>query len=329
MPFGKGESEMKRATIGWLITAVLLVIVGSVLFSAAMWKACWNFAELGTQRYETNKYEITEDFRNIALNVETSDVVFSLSRDGTCRVECLEWEKQKHAVSVQNGTLVVSVTDTRAWYDYIGIHFGAPKLTIYLPHTEYASLQVHGITGALEVPNGFSFEDASVTLTTGSVQYFASASGTVRIKTTTGAVYLQNVSAGALDLSVTTGKMTVSDVICAGDLSVNVTTGKTELTNVSCKNFLSDGSTGKILLNRVIASGSLTVRRSTGDVLFDRCDAASLSVTTDTGDVTGTLLTEKTFITDTDTGKIDVPKNTSGGICEITTDTGDIRLKIQ
>ena len=86
---------------------------------------------------------------------------------------------------------------------------------------------------------------------------------------------------------------------------------------------------GKILLNRVIASGSLTVRRSTGDVIFDRCDAASLSVTTDTGDVTGTLLTEKTFIPDSETGKIDVPKNTSGGICEITTDTGDIRLKIQ
>ena len=218
-------------------------------------------------------------------------------------MECHEWEKQKHSVSVQNGTLVVSVTDTRAWYDHIGIHFGSPKITVYLPHTEYASLQVRGVTGALEVPNGFSFEDVSVTLTTGAVQFFASASGTVRIKTTTGAIRLQNVSAGALDLSVTTGKVTASDVICAGDLSVDVTTGKTELTNVSCKNFLSDGSTGKILLNRVIASGSLTVRRSTGDVIFDRCDAASLSVTTDTGDVTGTLLTEKTFIPDSETGK--------------------------
>ena len=49
---------------------------------------------------------------------------------------------------------------------------------------------------------------------------------------------------------------------------------------------------------------------------------------THTGDVSGNLLSDKVFITETDTGRIDVPKTTTGGKCEIKTDTGDIRISI-
>ena len=47
-----------------------------------------------------------------------------------------------------------------------------------------------------------------------------------------------------------------------------------------------------------------------------------------TGDVTGTLLTEKTFSTDTSTGDVSVPNPSSGGKCEIKTSTGDITISI-
>jgi tRNA pseudouridine55 synthase len=51
-------------------------------------------------------------------------------------------------------------------------------------------------------------------------------------------------------------------------------------------------------------------------------------VKTDTGDVTGSLLTGKTFIPHSDTGKVVLPDSTLGGRCEITTDTGDIRITV-
>ena len=60
----------------------------------------------------------------------------------------------------------------------------------------------------------------------------------------------------------------------------------------------------------------------------DRSAPAELFVETDTGDVRGSLLTEKTFIVQTDTGSVDVPETTTGGKCEITTDTGDIEIEI-
>jgi len=82
------------------------------------------------------------------------------------------------------------------------------------------------------------------------------------------------------------------------------------------------------VLKNVVAEEKLTIKRSTGHVKFESCDAAEINVKTDTGDVTGTLLSEKLFLCKTDTGRVDVPKATAGGVCEVTTDTGDIRLKI-
>lgn len=62
---------------------------------------------------------------------------------------------------------------------------------------------------------------------------------------------------------------------------------------------------------------------------FNHCDAETIYVNTDTGSVTGTLLTDKVFIIETDTGSVDVPKSITGGRCEITTDTGNIRITIE
>jgi len=84
-----------------------------------------------------------------------------------------------------------------------------------------------------------------------------------------------------------------------------------------------------MFLKNVIAAERFSIDRSTGDVNFDGCDAAEIYVNTDTGDVEGSLLSEKVFIANTDTGKKKVPNTVSGGRCEIRTDTGDIEITIK
>ena len=81
-------------------------------------------------------------------------------------------------------------------------------------------------------------------------------------------------------------------------------------------------------MQNVIAAETFSIERSTGNVTFDGCDAAEIWVETDTGDVTGTFLSEKCFLAKTDTGTVAVPKSTAGGKCEVTTDTGDIKLNV-
>lgn len=268
-------------------------------------------------------------YGNLSMNTDTADIIFALSDDGKCRVECYEEEKAKHSVAVQENTLVIKMIDEKSWYDYIGINFGSPKITVYLPKAEYTSLFINGSTGDIEIPKNLKFEGVDISLSTGDVNFFASASKLIIIKTSTGNICVENTSAGTLDLSASTGRITVSNVICGGDANINVSTGRTNLNNIECKNITSGGGTGDISLNNVIAAEKFSIKRSTGDVRFDGSDAAEILVETDTGDVTGTFLSEKTFFVETDTGSVDVPESITGGRCEITTDTGDIELDIQ
>lgn len=320
---------MRKATKIWLMIAALLVVVGCVMFALVMSAYQYDFDKLSTETFETNIHEINNEFSNISMHTDTADITFALSNDGKCKVECYEEAKAKHSVAVQDDTLVIKVSDEKAWYDYIGINVDSPKIKIYLPETEYTSLFIDESTGGIEIPDNFKFESVDISLSTGAVQLSASASNSIRIEASTGSISVENISVGALDFSVSTGTITVSGVTCAGDANISVSTGKTHLTDVACKNLTSSGNTGDIFLNHVIAAEKFSIERSTGDVRFDGSDAAEIFVETDTGDVTGTLLTDKVFMTQTDTGSIDVPKATTGGKCEIHTDTGDIRISIK
>ena len=72
----------------------------------------------------------------------------------------------------------------------------------------------------------------------------------------------------------------------------------------------------------------MNIDTDTGDVKLDACDANSIDIETDTGDVMGSLLTPKIFDTDTNTGRVSVPQSSEGGLCKITTSTGDIEISV-
>lgn len=320
---------MKKATKIWLIVATSLVLAGLLLFVGIMTALGWNFAKLSTVKYEISEYEIRETYQNISIKTDTADVVFLSSKSGKTSIVCYEAVKEKHRIEVRDGTLFIELVDTRQWYDYIGnigINFGSPKITVYLPQGECGTLTLKGSTGDIEIPGELAFESMNIAVSTGDVTCKASASGAVKIKAGTGDIQVVNVTAEKLTLTVSTGKITASGIAVAGDVAVNVSTGKSYLTDVTCKNFTSTGNTGDITMKNVIAEEKMSIERSTGDVKFDRCDAAEINVFTDTGDVTGTLCSEKIFIPNSDTGDIRVPESRTGGICKITTDTGHIRI---
>ena len=319
---------MSKSARIWLIVAALAILLGGVVFVGAMTKLDWDFIKLSTQNYETNSYVITEQFDDISIKASTADIEFLPSDDGEVKIVCYEQEKIKHSVTVSGGALVIEAVDTREWFDHIGINFGSAKISVYLPGGEYGKLTVKSSTSDLKVPENFSFEGIDTALSTGDVKISASATGTVKLKTTTGDICAEGISAGSLDISVSTGRVTATDIICSGDVRIEVSTGKSKLKNITCQNLFSDGDTGDITLEGVIASGKFDIERDTGDVNFERSDAAEIFVETDTGDVRGTLLSSKVFIAETDTGEKSVPSSTTGGRCEISTDTGDIVISI-
>ncbi len=318
---------MRNITKIWLIIAASLVLAGCILFVGVMAMLGWDFAKLSTIRYETNTYEINESFSDILIVTDNANIIFALSDNGKCRVECYEETNAKHSVTTQEDNLVIKVVDTKSWYDYMGICFDSPKITVYLPKTKYKALSISGSTGNVKVPKDFVFENTDISLSTGKADFCASVSEKIKIKTSTGNVCVENITAGSIELMTSTGKMTVCGVKCEGDITTGVSTGRAYLTDVACKSIISRGNTGDIFLNNVIAAEKFYIERGTGDVKFDSSDANEIFVKTSTGNVTGSFLSNKVFITQTDTGDVNVPKTLTGGKCEICTSTGNIKIK--
>lgn len=338
---------MKRSVKVSLVLACSLILVGCILFGGAMTAMKWDFNKLATERYETREYPLTEPISHIRVTAKTASVRLVLTEEDTVSVSCYESEKNTHAVTVEGDTLVIQNTDTRAWYEQIGIVGGTPTITIRLPRGEYGALSVSVSTGDVSLPAELIFRSIDISGTTGDITCLSSATDRIGIKTTTGsitgaafaaeqvdlatttgAITVENLYADSIALSVTTGKVRATGVQCEGDLSLTVSTGRAELTDVTCRDLFSEGNTGALTLTRVLATGKLSIERSTGDVRFASCDAAEIYVETDTGDVTGSLASDKSFFVETDTGRREYPKTTTGGRCEITTDTGDIRITI-
>lgn len=311
----------------WLIIAAAFILVGCIIFGGMMMALKWDFAKLSTVKFETNNYVLETDFRNISVKTDTADIVFAESQDGSCSVVCYEQKNLSHSVAVKDGTLAIELVDTRNWYDHIGIIAHTPKITVYLPDGQYDTLSIKESTGDIEIPEVLTFETIDISLSTGDVTNYASASN-IQIKASTGDIRTENISADKVVLSVTTGDITARSVACKGDLNVSVSTGDATLTDVVCNALISTGSTGDITLQNATAAEEFTIERSTGDVKFHSCDAGALRVKTSTGSVTGSLLSDKIFITETSTGKVDVPNSAAGGKCEIITSTGDIKITV-
>ena len=153
--------------------------------------------------------------------------------------------------------------------------------------------------------------------------------GELRVKTSTGRVELRDVKASNVMVETSTGKAIVQGIAAAQVLRVSVTTGNAELSDCTAAEIRVQTTTGKAKLSDVVASGRMEIEASTGDVQLDSCDAAEMQIETDTGDVTGSIRTPKVIFARSDTGRIRVPKSTTGGICDISTDTGDIIIDFE
>ena len=313
----------------WLIVAAALSLLGIIILASVMILNKWDFTKFSTVKFETNSYEITEDFNDISLKTDTANILFVASDTDKVQIFCHERSKIPHTVSVKDGKLLIEANDLRKWYEHIEFFsFDKTKITVYMPRGEYGTLSVSGSTGDTELPEGFNFSDIDIKVSTGDIKVGAT-SEKVKLCATTGDIFVENATVESLDLCVSTGKINISRVDATGDIARTVSTGDAELVNVNCKNLISDGSTGDITLTSVIAIEKMNITRSTGDVRLEASDATEISITTDTGSVTGRLLSEKIIFAMSDTGRIDVPKTTGGGRCEITTDTGNIKIEIE
>ena len=344
----------------------IFLIISSVISLLCLTACAAGFFSGG---YETVVYSPGEGFSDVRLELDTADLELRLSEDGKCRVECDERKRLAYSVGVSDGELLVRLVDSRRWYDHLYLSFGkGPRVTVYLPEAVLGDLSVECDTGDVRIPAELSFERIGVRLATGDVECLAENVGAVEVEATTGNVALDGTNAAEVSVETTTGNITVSrlsvggelklradtgiiavaesnalsldaktttgDMIVAdssflGEVKIEVTTGDTEFSRVTAGSLTTRGDTGDVTLASASISGKMTVERTTGDVRLAGCDAAEVTINTTTGDVEGSFMSDKIIFATSDTGSIDIPRLTSGGRCDISTSTGDIRIEIE
>ncbi len=340
---------MKRPIKKSVWVALLLCLAGALIWLVSFIAVGFDIKKLGTVSHETNTYEINGEFEKIVIDTKTADIRFVLT-EGECKLVCHEEARMKHTAMVEGDTLMIWAVDTREWYDHIGMSFEDTALTLYLPESQFQKLEIESDTGDVEMSDDFRFRWATVKTDTGEIDWKAPVTERLTIESDTGDVWAEADAFGELHIDTSTGDVkvdaeTITDlsvVTTTGDITVTsaenqdtasimtkTDTGETLIENIRCEVCWVESDTGKIQLKNVIAGVTGYFASDTGDVTLEKVDAGTnFHIKTDTGDVSGTLLSKKTFLTETDTGRINVPKTTGDTECHITTATGDINIEV-
>lgn len=314
---------MKKRTILSLFIAIILIVIGGSIFTLTLAKENWGN---DIKNYLTNTHELKEDFNKIYVDVDSADINLIYSNEN--KVECYEKEKVTHSVEIIDNTLNIKVNDTRKPYEKL-FGYSVEKITIYLSRQNIENLQIDATSSDVLISKEFEFTNADIKVTTGDVEFYSNVSNTLNIDVTTGDVEIDGINSSKVNIKTTTGDIDIKNLTLLEDLFIKVSSGETKLSNITCKNLTSEGTTGDIELKNVVLSGKLYIHRSTGDVYFNKCDANEIEVKVTTGDIEGSLLSSKNFVVDTTTGKKHIPSSNSGGVCKLTSTTGDIIITIE
>ena len=252
----------------------------------------------------TKTYNIQGPCRDIKIDGENLDVNIYLSNNEN-KVVYLENKKVSVETKVIDGVLIVSQDDNRKFYDKV-FNFTNYKVDLYLTSDLIDSLNIEGRTGDIEVNKGFTFKDINISNSTGDIEFKSHVLNNINIKNSTGDIEIENSNIGNANIETETGDVVLVNVNC-NKLDIKISTGDTELVNV-------------------LVNEDFNMKGSTGNVKFDGFDASNIYVTVSTGNVRGTILSSKIFIAKSETGSVSVPETLTGGVCKISTNTGNIKI---
>ena len=300
------------------VKILIFVAIGVIILGVGICALGIAIGGLNLQNYsfgeavelQTNTIGVKDDFSSVDIDLETGDIYFVPSTDGTASVEAYTAEKAEFSAEVRDGTLYIVCKDGRKWYERISLFGGGKeKLTVTVPAKDYAKLNIVAASSDIHIPADFSFENAAVKCTTGDGEFAAD----VKDK---------------LSYGVVTGDLDISDTQ-PNELSVKFNTGDLKMSDINCGSLDVTGITGDIKLSNTVSQKDTNIKNITGDLVFDSCDAQNISVNLTTGDIKGTLLSEKEFKAKATTGDVDVPNTSASGKCEINVITGDINMDIE
>ena len=313
-----GMSRGKR--IALTVCAVVMAVAGVFLVGDGAVKAAAVFSGgSGT----TKEYTFAGNVIS-ALEIESGAAKVELvpATDGICRVQCTESANLKYKVWLNDGTLHV---ERQSKWSLFPVSLKEDALRICLPERNYDSLWLKASSGGVGIPEGFRFNVAIVSASSGGIAFAADVAEELNLHASSGGIAVSNASPSELIVTASSGGVTMSRM-SPRSIEAHVSSGTLRLEAISCGNLSAESSSGAIRLSDVIAEGKITLECSSGSIKLDDCDAAELRIQCTSGSVSGHLLTPKVYNASATSGSVRVPASGAGGICEVHTTSGSIHF---
>jgi DUF4097 and DUF4098 domain-containing protein YvlB len=321
----EGDKKMKKA----LIIAVILLVVGG-LFVGAGWVLLEQNPPLQNAVKDAN-YPYGIDNLPTKIDIATLDsrVEILPSTGDEWHVECKDTEKLYHTVELVDGVLTIRQNGTaRKWYEYITLQGVKPlSVTVYLPVGTYESLNIHSTSGSIKVREGFTFSNASLQNTSGSITCSSHIAGALDVKNTSGSITVSGGVDGDLHVKNTSGSIDICGEV-NGKLEVTNSSGSIKVKEVTPTSVTIKNTSGGIDLYDVVCQGAIKVENTSGSIEFERCDALSFDLRTTSGGIRGSILSAKTFDCRSTSGGVRVPNDGNGGNFLARSGSGGIKIEI-
>lgn len=303
---------MKSRKKIWSVIAICCIAVGGIMSVSAAAAAEFDFSKFNSIQYEEKTYTISDGFENIEVAADWETVELLSSKNENCQVVCSENDTLQYTVKSQDNTLKIERHENSQWFEHIGVFWfsSSPKITIYLPETEYKNLTVTTSSGDVTMPKELDFSDVTVTTASGNLWMNASASQNLKLQASSGDIFVQKFAGNSLEIGSASGRISLEES----------TADSIRLTSTS----------GDMILTKTSAKQEMALQASSGNISLSECDAPQITIQSDSGDITGSLLSGKDFSVQTSSGDVSVPESTSETEkCNVITGSGNILLSVQ
>lgn len=293
------------------LMAIGLILAGMLLAAIVLPAFGVSFGWLRSMTLQSRIREIGESFDRVSIDSGACDVFLYKSDSSSCELYTQEGGHVDCSVEVADGTLSVSWSDGRRWYERLTSGKNEYlAVSIYLPKRVYESLDIRTDSGTVYGPDRVGFESMRITTDSGDVSLWDGEWGDMELTSDSGYISVQNSE--AKKVAVTGG---------SGGVSI----GGMELEELAVTS-----DSGDVSVDAVEAAGAIQVTSGSGDIWLWESDGASVSLESDSGDIDASLLTSKALDAHTRSGdsRLDA-SNPAGGPCTVRSDSGDIRISFE
>ena len=195
-----------------------------------------------------NTYDIKDNFKNVSIVVNTTNIEIKNSEKDETKVICKERKKYAHNVHIEDETLIIRKKE-RKWYTYILPNFDKADITIFIPKDKTENINIKCNTGHINI-SSINFKD------------------NVNIKINTGKINLDKVLVkGKISIKTNTGKVNFNDSD-ANELFIKTNTGNVGGTLLTDKAFVIRCNTGRINIPTTFGNNKCEIISNTGNIDF-------------------------------------------------------------